>query len=261
MSSEPNPNPNPTPEIKDPANFLSAMENLKREVEQYRATSRIDPQELERLRNLERNFEQEKKSKEEEDLRKNQKWEELLERKIKALESDYSSKLESKESLRVALAKEVEMLSQAKKSLEKNIDERNRYSSALSAFLKQGGRVESFKYIWNGDLSASTKIGEKGELHIYKNESEILSDDKGAPLSLDAYMQALKNDRETAIFFNPNSNGAGGGARAATNGNFKTEKPRVARADLSDLKKMRDFKKEHGKTITDAILASEVDLF
>lgn len=239
------------PVIENPSGLLSAFEKLKAENKQLKSQIKptepqINTEEYEALKQFKAQVETEKAQQKEQQLKEQKRWEELLEAQTSRVSQDYENRIK-------LLSEQVDSL---KSQYEETANQANQYQSqlteyqlqqkALDSFLENGGRKDSFNYLWKGDLKDRLRLKD-GKLEIVQ-DGELLTDGNGSPLELNAWMSQFKNDGG-ASFFLPAVNAGGGGAQSSPERTINSSNPkRISRADANNPKTLKRIATELGES-------------
>ena len=242
---------NQAQEIENPTALLNAYERVKedkkklaREKEELeKRYQNIDLEKYNELIEQQKKLEQDKIKAEEEKLIQEQNWEVLLDKKTRQIEEQYGIKLEKANSDLSEVTKSYQSTNEALAIAQNQIDELRRKFAAYDTFIQNKGKPESFKYVWDADLKAQTRLNDAGQLELLKapGAEEVLFDDEGNIVTVTSWMEKFRTNGG-ANFFNPITQAAGSGATPSPNVPPQVAAGKVltiSRSQLGDLKTMK----------------------
>lgn len=223
--------------IRDPQKLLNALEAIRKENDEYKRT-------IAELKN----------ARVEEQLKAEQKWEELYERKLSERESKYQADIESISSNYKSIETQLLEAQNKVSNYEAKIDENNRKSIANKHYLALGGKAEYFDTVWNGVLKNSTAIDGENVVNINSKSED------GKPIAIEQWMNDYRSNGG-GIFFDPKVNASGIGVSPGNGVNSSNSSNRatiISRAEASNQKFMMELKNKLGKDPLSAISSGEV---
>jgi hypothetical protein len=239
------------PEIENPKALLNAYERTKEEkkkiaLEKAELEARykdIDVDKYQALLEQEKAIAEAKTKAEEEKLVQERNWEALVAKKTSQIEEQYKLKLEKTNADYNEVEKKYQTTEEQLAIAKKEVEEMSRKFEAYNSFIKNKGKPESFKYLWEGELKQRTRIGESGQLELLKapGSEDVLFDEQGEIVDVSAWMQTFRSNGGAA-FFNPITEAAGSGANPSTAGSvptFSAKAITISRQDLGNANTMK----------------------
>ncbi|MEO1006580.1 MAG: hypothetical protein AAFW67_12180, partial [Cyanobacteria bacterium J06638_38] len=148
-----------------------------------------------------------------ENLVTEQKWEELVDRKVSQVEEQYKLKLDKAGSDYAEVSQKYNDTTSQLTQAEQRIDEMERKFIAYDSFISNKGKPDSFKYVWDGDLRDQTKLDGNGDLQLLKarNSEDVMFDDEGNIVDVNSWMQKFRKNGG-GNFFDPITDASGTGS-------------------------------------------------